>query len=316
MPVESLGQALLEAGILDATSVEVRVPRARTAIQFMENLVRDGIVTENTLVSQLARALSVPRYDPKERSPEPEAVALLDRRSCEELGAVPVALRGGGGLLWVAVCDPTDEALVTELSRRSGRRVKPCLIGPRELQRALQQTAFAAPAPGGPHPGAPPPHPPGPMPSAPSAAPYPSGYPAPYRMPMPGSVPGVPPLPYAAMSNGGGMGLAAGMPGQPYPSGFPYGAMPQPMPQPLPIPQAMPQQVTLPPMPQQVTMPPGAQPPAHAPPDRGPEIQRLEEELAQARQVVKILAQMLVERGVIDGEDLKRRLRTERDRKS
>lgn len=317
MSVETLGQKLLEAGILDAMSVEMRVPRARTAHALLENLIRDGIVTENTLISQLARALSVPRYDPRERQPEPEALALLDKRTCEELGLLPVALRGGGALLWIATCNPVDEALFDEVQRRTGRRVKPCLIGPRELTRALQQLQQ-----GGPVPPSAQPQRPGMPPSygAPQQVPAQHGAPhlagpaphpmmqqgAPYRLPLPTNVsmPGVPPMP--GMSYGpvpgvlpNGMGHPGGvpMPGQGYaPAGYGYPTVPPPMPQQGPQ--------------QHPTAPPQA--PVR---DRGPEIAKLEEELAQAKQVVKILAQMLVERGLIDGEDLKRRLRAERDRK-
>src|SRR5689334_14902165 len=121
MSVETLAQALLEAGILDATSVEMRVPRARSGRKLLDDIIGDGVVTESSLVNQLARALSVPRYDPKERQPEPDAVGLLDLRIADELGVLPVAVRGGGALLWVAMCDPTDEALLQDVQRRSGR---------------------------------------------------------------------------------------------------------------------------------------------------------------------------------------------------
>ena len=59
--------------------------------------------------------------------------------------ALPVALRGGGALLWVALCDPTDDPTLQEVARRAGRRVKPCLIGPRELAKALQHAAANPP---------------------------------------------------------------------------------------------------------------------------------------------------------------------------
>lgn len=260
MSVETLAQALLEGGILDAVSVEQRVSRVRTGRQLLESVVADGVLTETSLVNQLARALSVPRYDPKARSPEPEALALLERRVVEELGVLPVAVRGGGALLWVALCDPTDESLLSEVARLTGRRVKACVIGPRELTRALAQLAA--------HPAHPPP-----------ASPPSFGVP----LPPPGAaMPPHVPLPYAPMPNPMGGTAPAMMPGWP---AYAYGVTP-------PQPHA-----------------PGAAAPKSA------EVARLEAELAQARQVVKVLSQMLVERGLIDGEEFKRRLRQERDRK-
>lgn len=299
MSVETLAQALLEAGILDAGSVGMRVPRARSGRILLDNIVGDGLATETSLVNQLARALSVPRYDPKERSPEPEALALLDPRSADELGVLPVAVRGGGALLWVALCDPTDEQLLGEIARRTGRRVKACLIGPRELTRALQaisgnapptpkpppQSAYPAPqtGPSGQYRAAPMPQnlQPAPMPQSPQP-----------QMQMQPQYAGQMPYGMPGMMNGLSPGMTMnGMPGQGYPAyGYPAGMMPGLS---MPTPMAMP-----------------------AAPGRTPDLQKLEEELAQAKQVVKVLAQLLVERGVIDGEELKRRLRAERERKS
>jgi len=288
MSVETLAQAMLEAGILDAPSVEQRVPRSRTGRQLLDGLVTDGLITEPSLVSQLARALSVPRYDPKERSPEPDAMALLDLRNAEELGVLPVAVRGGGALLWVALCDPTDEGLLAEVARRTGRRVKACLIGPRELARALQLLQPGVAQPG-----------------APSASPFqvpnaapnamPSGQ---FRIPLPAA----PPPGLQAMA--GYPVMPNGIPSNMQPTG-PYAAYglsgvggPAPM---------------MPPgMPGMPSLPPGN---SQGPVSRSSDTQRLEDELAQVRQVVKVLTQLLVERGLIDGEELKRRLRAERERK-
>jgi hypothetical protein len=80
------------------------------------------------------------------------------------------------------------------------------------------------------------------------------------------------------------------MPGMPYPFGYP---------------------ITQPMMPGQ----PAPAPFPMGPPVRSPDLPRIEEELAQVKQVVKVLTQMLVERGALDGEELKRRLRMERERK-
>lgn len=283
MSVESLAQALLEAGILDTSSVALRLPRARTGKQLLDGLIGDGLVTEPSLVAQLARSLSVPRYDPKERLPESDAVALLDQKSAEELGVLPVAVRGGGALLWVALCDPTDEPLLSEVSRRTGRRVKACLIGPRELTKALQQLqlgeAMTPQAQQPPPPPAPTTIPGLPVNTAPNAA---------QRQPT-----APPPTPsFGAVPNGYAPSLSIpGFPAYPFASGVtgpqPFGSMPPAMPN-----------------------------PSQAPPGRTSDLQRLEEELAQVRHVVKVLTQMLVERGALDGDDLKRRLRADRERKS
>ena len=93
MSVETLAKALFEAGLLDSNSMETRVARSRNGRQLLDGIIGDGVISEANLVAQLARALSVPRYDPKERSPEPDAVSLIDPRTSEELGVLPVAVR-------------------------------------------------------------------------------------------------------------------------------------------------------------------------------------------------------------------------------
>lgn len=265
MSVESLAQALLEAGILDASTVGEKASRARDGRQLLDGLVADGDVSESGLVNQLARALSVPRYDPRERQPEPEAVALVDPRTAEELGVLPVAVRGAGGLLWVAMCDPTDDAILAEVSRRTGRRVKACLIGPRELAKALQQAQGKGGA-------------------------YAAIQPPPvqtYRAPAAPAPP--PPTPVHATGSTGYAPATLASNGMPGGYAFPHGA----------------------PMAGTTLVQPG--PVASG--GKSTDLQRLEDELSQAKQVVKVLVQLLVERGLMDGEEFKRRLRAERERR-
>ena len=272
--------------------------------------VAEGLIGEQNLVAQLARALSVPRYDPKERSPEPEALALIDPRAAEELGVLPVAVRGGGALLWVALCYSTDEQVIGEITRRTGRRVKACLIGPGGLERALQTISQG----------------PGQQPPPPQQPAYPQQgqgmAPPQHGIPLPSGMGSVQPMgggQYQQMPNMIPQGMQP-MPGSQYPYGYPpQQAMPMqpPMQQP-PMQQMMAQQLL-----NQQTM--GMQTnygslgqvfPTGAPPARPGDTQRLEDELAQVKQVVKVLTQLLVERGALDGEELKRRLRAERERKS
>ena len=337
MSVETLAQALQEAGILDSTAVNARLPRVRTGRALLEGIIADGLSTEANLVAQLARALSVPRYDPKERSPEPEAIALLDARQSDELGVLPVAVRGNGALLWVALCDPTDEGLLGEVARRTGRRVKACLIGPRELAKAQQQLGQG----GGsmplqmPQPPQQPMQmqmPPQPMQQMQQMQQMPNpGVSGQFRVPFPSGMNGqqMPGMGYPNMMPNGTpqqmMGSMPPMPGNPY--GQPYGYGQQmmgtmPPPGSMGPPQGMgqPMQMQSPPspmgLPSMGTMPPGMTPNGAL--SSGPQsrdMARLEEELTQAKQVVKVLAQLLVERNLIDGEELKRRLRTERERK-
>jgi hypothetical protein len=285
MSVDTLAKALFEAGLLDATSMETRISRSRNGRALLDGIVGDGVISEANLVTQLARVLSVPRYDPKERSPEPDALALIDTATAEELGVLPVAVRGGGSLLWVALCDPTDEPLQTEIARRTGRRVKPCLIGPRELSRAILQVQRGVGIP------------------TPVGTPLPGGFGLTgttgggFRVPTGVGMTPAMPLPYGAGTlppNGvppGGTPGVGSYAGYPFVSGMNPGT---------PI----------------VQTTPGMAGATGQSAVRSNDVQRLDDELAQVRRVVKVLTQMLVERGALDGEELKRRLRAERDRKS
>jgi hypothetical protein len=222
-------------------------------------------------------------------------VALLNKAVAEELGVLPVAVRGGGALLWVALCDPTDEALLAEVTRRTGRRVKACLIGPRELNQAMQQLAEPASTPAS-----------VPMPAAvlPVAAPpfRSNGGASPFQAPG-ASIQPMSTGAFSAVSNGL---LAARATNSDVNAFQPLGGMAPPLPK---------GGVSVFSVEAPATPPPPAAPPGAGPAVGSAEIRRLEEEVAQVRQVVRILTQLLVERGALDNEELRTRLRAERDRK-
>lgn len=210
MSVQALANALVEAGVLDPAEVDRWGARDTDPHRFLEQILVEGIVSEDALVTRLARGFGVPRYDPKSRSPEPAALALLDHRARVELRTLPVAIRGTD-LLWVAVCDPSDDNLLAEIERRTARRVRPSLIGPRELVVALR--------------------------------------------------------------------LARG-------------------------------ETTAPPADARTSAPA----PSTARPARESTLSRLEDELEQTRKVVRVLTQILIEKGLLDSAELKRRLLAERER--
>ncbi len=90
----------------------------------------------------MARAISVelglPRIDLTMTPAEPAAVALLDARICAERFVLPVALRENGELLWLAMADPTDLEALGVVRRRTQKRVRPAVAGPTEILRTVR----------------------------------------------------------------------------------------------------------------------------------------------------------------------------------
>src|SRR4051812_17463682 len=107
-----------------------------------------GYATEGTVARAISVELGLPRIDLAMTPPEPAALALLDGRTCAERFVLPVALRESGELLWLAMADPTDQEAIGIVRRKTQKRVRPAVAGPSEIARAVR-SLYPAGAPGG-----------------------------------------------------------------------------------------------------------------------------------------------------------------------
>jgi type IV pilus assembly protein PilB len=134
-----LGDLLVErAGVTEDQVAEAMLMRATSDKRLGTLLLDLGVIDERQLTEALSAQLGLPLADLGQRSPEPEAVALLSDSLARGLTAVPLRIAEDGAVE-VAVADQTDN-LVDELERATGRHVRLLLAPPTEIRHVLDST--------------------------------------------------------------------------------------------------------------------------------------------------------------------------------
>lgn len=143
-----LADILQRAGLLDANGV--RTALARLAAQggwLGQHVVALGLADASHIADALAQATRTPRVVLARFTPEPMALARLDRAFCEEHRCVPLALRDGGASLVLAMVDPTDVVSLQKAVLRSGCSVRPVVATEAEIAAALRSQPAAGARP-------------------------------------------------------------------------------------------------------------------------------------------------------------------------
>ncbi|HYV67974.1 MAG TPA: hypothetical protein VE964_17165, partial [Myxococcales bacterium] len=138
--------------VIDDRAHDAVMSRARSHSggHIVQQIAELGLATESSMARTISVELGLPRIDLQMTPPEPAALALLDARVCAERFVLPVALRENGELLWLAMADPTDEDAIALVQRRTQKRIRPAVAGPSEILRAVRQL-YEAPAAGAQH---------------------------------------------------------------------------------------------------------------------------------------------------------------------
>lgn len=104
-------------------------------------LVRRGSVSENELVRALAGQLRIPVARIRGKTVNPEVLSLVPAQAAEKYRCLPLFRRrdDAGPVLFLAMENPADRGSIEELSFQLGERLQPVLIGPAELEDALQR---------------------------------------------------------------------------------------------------------------------------------------------------------------------------------
>lgn len=137
-----LGELLVEIGLIDDFQLRAALSdQKRWGRPLGATLVKLGFVAEDELVRVLARHLDVPIVDLQGKRIAPEALALLPVEVAEKSRCVPLFKKreGGAEALYLGMEDPTDLAVVDELSFRTGLKIQPVLVGPSQLADAIER---------------------------------------------------------------------------------------------------------------------------------------------------------------------------------
>ncbi|ACG75351.1 General secretory system II protein E domain protein [Anaeromyxobacter sp. K] len=134
-----LGELLLEAGVIDATQLQSALGHQRQwGVRLGQALVDLKLAGEADIVQALSRkyGYEVARLDALEPYALELALRLVPREFALRNNVFP--LGADTGTLAVAMSDPTNLAVVDELRFRTGRKVKVCIGGDREIAAAVR----------------------------------------------------------------------------------------------------------------------------------------------------------------------------------
>jgi hypothetical protein len=147
--VGSILELLQKVQLIDDRGADAVMSRAksRSGGHIVQQVAELGLATESNIARSLSVELAMPRIDLHMTPPEPVALQLLDARTCVDRFVIPVALREGGTLLWLAMADPTDQDSISLVARKTQKRVRPAVAAPSEILRTARQ-CYGAPSAG------------------------------------------------------------------------------------------------------------------------------------------------------------------------
>jgi len=147
--VASILELLQKVQLIDDRGADAVMSRAksRSGGHLVQQVAELGLATESNIARSISVELAMPRIDLHMTPPEPAALNLLDARTCVERFVLPIAVRESGGLLWLAMADPTDQESIAVVGRRTQKRVRPAVAAASEIVRAARE-CYGAPQAG------------------------------------------------------------------------------------------------------------------------------------------------------------------------
>lgn len=144
-----IGEMLVREGRLDPAQLDAALAHQRQwGGRIGGAIVRLGFLHEPAILETLGKQLGVPFVQLAGQDIPPNVLALVPRRLAEVRRVLPLALATEGPrALVVALADPTDLAVLDELSFATGLRVRPALASEDDLDRALERHLGIAPRP-------------------------------------------------------------------------------------------------------------------------------------------------------------------------
>src|SRR5512133_2461356 len=139
-PKKRIGEMLMEAGIIDETQLKAALGHQRQwGVRLGQALVDLKMATEADVVAALSVkfGFGVAELGSLEPYALEQALKLLPREFAVRNNALPMAADTAS--ITVAMSDPTNLAVVDEIQFRTGRKVKVCIGGDREVAAALQR---------------------------------------------------------------------------------------------------------------------------------------------------------------------------------
>lgn len=142
MPRKELGEILLEADLINEQQLSEALALQRTFGERLASvLVRQHILTEKFAVTYLGRQLGVPGVDLSRTEIDLGVLDLVPLELCERHLVFPVRMEGTR--LQLAMSDPMDRTLVSELEFKTGARLAPLIALESAIKHAVSEARRA-----------------------------------------------------------------------------------------------------------------------------------------------------------------------------
>jgi DNA-binding response OmpR family regulator len=142
MPRKELGEILREADLVsDAQLAEALTLQRTFGERLASILVRQKILTEKFAVTYLGRQLGVPPVDLSKTEIDLSVLDVLPLDMCERHLVFPVRVEGTR--LQVAMSEPTDHVLVSEIEFKTGVRLAPMIALESSIKNAIVEARRA-----------------------------------------------------------------------------------------------------------------------------------------------------------------------------
>lgn len=138
-----LGELLVKAGVLDELQLRSALNQQRQwGGQLGKLLVELGFVDEAVMVRALSKQLGLPRARLDAAEVPPEILCQLDPGVAKAQRYCPERYDPARKVLRVAMADPTDVTAIDEVAFRTGHRVEATIAGEGEIVRAIDRIFF------------------------------------------------------------------------------------------------------------------------------------------------------------------------------
>lgn len=142
MPRKELGEILLEADLINEHQLAEALSLQRTFGERLASvLVRQHILTEKFAVTYLGRQLGVPGVDLSKTEIDLGVLDLVPLELCERHLVFPVRMEGTR--LQLAMSDPMDRTLVSEIEFKTGARLAPLIALESAIKHAVAEARRA-----------------------------------------------------------------------------------------------------------------------------------------------------------------------------
>ena len=142
MPRKELGEILREADLVSEAQLAEALSLQRTFGERLASiLVRQKILTEKFAVTYLGRQLGVPPIDLSKAEIDLSLLEVVQLDVCEKHLVFPVKVEGTR--LQIAMSDPLDHVLVTEIEFKSGVRLAPMIALESSIKNAISEARRA-----------------------------------------------------------------------------------------------------------------------------------------------------------------------------